>query len=118
MLRMRIDYWEVVDPVHLTQFGYNSLADCILDMSADIQFNRAEERVKPQATKKTPVERRESWVMEDEAVVVTCTDYRGRWPRQRGQSRGRGSWQRPGLSKRGRGLPRGSGKWSRPFKPY
>jgi hypothetical protein len=108
------DYWET-DPVHLTTFGYNSLADSILDMSVDVQFNRADERKKTVATKKKPVERRESRVMGDEAVA-TRTDSRGPWPRNRGQNRG--SWQRPGFSTRGRGLPRGHGKWSCPFKPY
>jgi hypothetical protein len=97
------EFWDT-DPVHLNHYGYETVADGILSTITDATFNRADTGALPKDT--MPIERRQSWVMADEAVA-TRTDARGSWRggRNRPQSRGR-SW-------RGRG-----GKWRRPYKPY
>jgi hypothetical protein len=100
----RVDEFWDTDPVHLNRYGYEIIVDGILSTVADATFNRAD--TGPVQKNQKPIERRQSWVMADEAVA-TRTDGRGPWGRgkNRGQA-GSHSW-------RGRG-----GKWRQPYKPY
>jgi hypothetical protein len=130
------EYWDA-DPVHLNEYGYDTLAEAIINETCEESFNRAtptNDGVRGQAAagrrpaEKWPFERRQSWIMADEAVAIRTDGRAISGGNFRGSShsyRSRGGqfpWRGRG-GRGGRGGSRGErgGKWPRGRqynKPY
>jgi hypothetical protein len=74
------DFWDS-DPVHLNEFGYDTLADGIVNITYDSNFNRssslAEDEQSRQSDGRRPIERRQSWVLADETVAYRTDSWHG-----------------------------------------
>jgi hypothetical protein len=127
------DYWDA-DPVHLNEYGYDTLADAIINETCEESFNRAtpdndggrgHAAAGRRPADKRPFERRQSWIMADEAVAVRTDGRANLSGNFRGSSHsfrhrgGRTPWR--GRGGRGGSTGERSGKWPRGRyynKPY